>query len=635
MSVWHKLDPELASIYADYLRVRESGLEGAGNVHRIVASGGRLNVSLQYTGDLAPIEAAGFQALWKHEGGRATGTVNLADLDRLAELPGVLKMSFGRPGEPRLNTSVPEIHANQVWNVSNGTFSGTTGAGVIVAVVDTGIDFHHQFFRKADGTTRILRIWDMGLIPQGGESGPNPALLTGPTYGVEYTDVMINAVLQNVAGAPAVRHRDCHGHGSHVASIAAGNGRDKFKYIGVAPEADLIAVKILYPETEPQVAGAEVPWPQRVRDAITYALKTASNLSKPVVINCSFGSDLGSHDGFSETEDFLTDKFTGAVGQIVVCAAGNSAGKKQHARIEFPGGGGSVDIPFDLYDPRTNRIDHYKCRQLDQTKSTYIELYYPDGPTKISVSLQLPDGGAFIAGPAFGGGPVSHAFGTRTYVLNHHADNTTLISRGTINRDLFSVEIKPNANLEHMVGTYTLRITSPDVLTVHVWCYQSKYGFAVDDSNPLPANVHLEDRFLIGTESGGDNVISVAAFDASVSTLPVTGFSSRGPLVSYGGAVPQPAKPDIGGPGLGINAASSQDAESHVKKQDTIAMNGTSMASPHVAGTVALMLEKDHTLTVSQVISTLKNHCVTNPPPVADDVGAGRLDAKLAFDNTP
>jgi subtilisin family serine protease len=643
MSVWNKLDSGLASIYANYLRVREHGPAGVATVHRIVAEGGRLNISLQYTGDLATIEAAGFHTIWKHPGGNATGTVDLADLERLAELPEVLKMSFGRPPRPSLDVSVPDIRARQqVWSINNGTFSGNTGAGVIVAVVDTGIDFRHSHFLKADGTTRILRIWDQGLLPGAGESSPDPARLTGPTYGVEYTDAMINAVLQGTPGATNVRHRDCVGHGTHCASIAAGNGRithwptrSNFKYIGVAPEADIIAVKILSPETEPRVGGVEVPWPQKFRDAITYVLKTAHDVfSKPVAINCSFGNDLGAHDGFSETEDFLTDKFATTTGQVVVCSAGNDAGSNQHARIEFPAGASSVDIPFRLYDPRTNRMDWDKCQWLDQTESVFIQLYYPDGPTKISVSLQLPGGGAPIAGPAFGAAAVSGPFGPRHYVLTHNLDSQTLITRGTVNRDLFQVEIQP-ANHEHRLGTYTLHISSPDALTVHVWCDQSDYGFVIDESNPLPANVHVEDRFLIGTESGGDNVISVAAYDPTVATLDIADFSSRGPLANYGGGPAQPDKPDIGAPGVHIHAASAHDAKAHRKKKDIIEMQGTSMAAPHVTGTAALMLERDHGLTVAQIISTLKGHCRTSPPATAEELGAGRLDAKDAFDNTP
>jgi subtilisin family serine protease len=128
----------------------------------------------------------------------------------------------------------------------------------------------------------------------------------------------------------------------------------------------------------------------------------------------------------------------------------------------------------------------------------------------------------------------------------------------------------------------------------------------------------------------------VAAYSAEDSGDPLAFFSSRGPLADYGSGLQQPDKPDIAAPGWQIDAANSHDARPKCKKDVTIQMNGTSMASPHVAGVVALMIEKDVNLTVAQVMSTLKT--AARPPEALEskwEVGAGRLDAKSAFDQTP
>src|SRR5262245_28898560 len=108
-SIWNKLDPGLASIYSNYRLVREHGADAVPQVHDIVASGGRLNVAMRYEGDLAEIETLGFQPIWNDAPGLSTGTIDLADLERLAAHPRVLNMSFPRKPTKYLDQSVPNI----------------------------------------------------------------------------------------------------------------------------------------------------------------------------------------------------------------------------------------------------------------------------------------------------------------------------------------------------------------------------------------------------------------------------------------------------------------------------------------------------------------------------------------------
>jgi subtilisin family serine protease len=156
-----------------------------------------------------------------------------------------------------LDTSVKEINVrDQIWsvNTTTGAFTGPRGSGVLIGIIDTGIDFTNEVFMAAGSmnTTRILRVWDMGIAPHDGIGSPDVSLIqNGFTYGVEYTNAHIDAVLQNTAGAKPVRHLDCVGHGTHVASIAAGDGRiprgkKKFEFVGVAPAAELIVVKMAH-----------------------------------------------------------------------------------------------------------------------------------------------------------------------------------------------------------------------------------------------------------------------------------------------------------------------------------------------------------------------------------------------------
>jgi subtilisin family serine protease len=396
-------------------------------------------------------------------------------------------------------------------------------------------------------------------------------------------------------------------------------------------------VKFLALQTPPKVGGVPVGPDQLLKDAIAYIRNTAAALGKPVAINYSIGSNLGPHDGFTDDEDFLTETFKASSGTVFVSAAGNSGGtRRHHARIDFPVGGGSVDVPMELFDPRTNRRIFDTCDWKNGTNRLFIQLYYPDGPTAITVSIDIPkDGAGFVAGPAFGAAPVTGSVKNRDWTMTHSNDNNTLRGGTTIQRRLFEFEIEPFRN-RHVLGQYMLRVSSPAALTVHIWGQQARgYGFRVDTAPPVPANVFVVPESTIGSDGGAANILTVAAYNAEVTpALPITDFSSRGPLVSYGGGPAQPSKPDIAAPGEKIDAAKSRD-EKPPRPGNTTQKKGTSMAAPHVTGAAALLLGMKPALTTKEVIDTIRNFARTVPPATVDEAGSGRLDAKNSFDNIP
>src|SRR5262249_54910137 len=151
----------------------------------------------------------------------------------------------------------------------------------------------------------------------------------------------------------------------------------------------------------------------------------------------------------------------------------------------------------------------------------------------------------------------------------------------TVKRNVFRIQIEPK-NFIHCVGTYLVKVTTTDEVTVHLWCAQRhRYGLLVRTNapgNPIPANVHVEDRFQIGENAGAANIISVASYNAEAAGLDIAKTSSRGPLASHDPNAPaQPVKPDLAAPGVQIDAAHSQDTRPK-QKVKTVAFDGTSMA---------------------------------------------------------
>ena len=221
-----KLDPHLRARYRAYEQALEFEPEGghAGAIH--------VPVAVVFEGEPRRLAEAGL-LIRSVYGPIAYGDVRVADLQRLTELPTVKRIEQESQARKLLDDSVPEIHAPTVWE-GTPSFKGT---GVIVGVVDTGIDIFHHCFRS-DGTTRILSIWDQTL------PASNPP--TGFTYGQRFDPNAIKAGLDHPDQAFA--HQDVDGHGTHVAGTAAGDGSQSGNchlsdhFIGVAPDADLVAV---------------------------------------------------------------------------------------------------------------------------------------------------------------------------------------------------------------------------------------------------------------------------------------------------------------------------------------------------------------------------------------------------------
>src|SRR3990172_2773570 len=255
----------------------------------------------------------------------------LSRLEEISSLPSVVYLESPAISYPLTDKSLPDIGATSVQEQL-----GYSGRGVLVGVIDSGIDCFHPAFQKQDGTTRIRAILDLSV----------PGNVYGGTV---FSQHDFN---QALSGGDLL-HTDKSGHGTHVAGILAGYSfveSDYKQYKGVATEAEIVVVKATRDDalnefrTTDEIIG------------LAFIDSVAKALGKPYVANLSFGGQAGPHDGFSPTERFI-DNLTGlgVPGKVVVAAAGNEGDEKIHAQAHTTNSKTSTEITFrvDPYSEQT------------------------------------------------------------------------------------------------------------------------------------------------------------------------------------------------------------------------------------------------------------------------------------------
>ena len=507
-----------------------------------------------------------------------TAQLTPSDITQLASLESVRYLSPGRVHKPLLDVSVPETGASLVHSgfINNTPYKGS---GVIVLIFDTGIDWKHFDFRKEGDTTksRIRYIWDQTLTPIAGESSPS-----GFNLGVEYTQAQIEGELNGTARG-VVREKDTDGHGTHVASTAAGNGQAyNNKYIGMAPEADIIVVK----------GGNDSFTDVNEIDGLTYAQNKAT---EPIVVNMSLGGQEGPHDGTNDDEVAVDAFVNSNPGRVVCIAAGNDGSDDIHTNGTISNGSPSVirvNVPSG-YTPNTGTNNAYFVLDIWLPNQNAVNMTVAS-PTGITVST--PSNSAKIG--------INQADGTidtynEVYPQNNHTHVQVWIHNATSS--------VPKS------GTWTVTLSTTDTSTTYNAWLDDELG---NLSSSITGGNNNESVAMPGTAAGA---ITVGSYVTKWSWTDYTGeswfygnpdrtgnistFSSIGPTADLR------QKPDIAAPGQGIVAALSSFEDTTGLSSNIVTSNkyqlmqGTSMATPHVTGASALLLSAKPSLTAAQIKS--------------------------------
>ena len=216
------------------------------------------------------------------------------DIPRLASFPQVIYIE--RPRQLFFEI-VSARQASCLSAIQENSSYGLTGKGILISVIDSGIDYAHPDFCNPDKTTRLVALWDQTILadPSAGRSAP-----AGYSQGTLFSPEQINAALQADTFEQRMKlvpSTDVTGHGTHVTGIAAGNGRASGGlYRGVAPESSLLAVKLGSPDPK------GFPNTIELMQAVDFSVRYAIEHTVPLVINLSFGNTYGSHSGTSLLE---------------------------------------------------------------------------------------------------------------------------------------------------------------------------------------------------------------------------------------------------------------------------------------------------------------------------------------------
>ena len=417
-----------------------------------------------------------------------------------------------------------------------------SGKGVLLGVIDSGIDYFLEDFRNSEGS-RILFLWDQGQEPEEAKEWKPPE---GFRVGVEYTKAQIDRALAANSRQEAweiVPQQDFTGHGTAVAAIAASSNPERLLQ-GVAPEAELLVVKL------GTSAESDFPSTTELMRAVTYMVRKSLELNRPLVINLSFGNTYGAHDGSSLLERFLDN--ASEIGRTCICVgAGNEGSSSGH------------------FSANVKEVTEVELAIAERESTTNVQLWksYED---EFGIVLTAPDKEEYRI-------EIKKAPGRQEFIF----DRTKVL--------IFAGVPSPYSTKQEIFFVF---LPMEEYINSGIWNFRLEREKIVDGEFQmyLPPAIQRNNGTRFFRQNPGltmtipatsARVISVGAYNDSIDAY--ADFSGRGRQGGFTYLATEGTKPDLAAPGIGILAAKVGGG--------TDSYTGTSFAAPMVAGSAALLME--------------------------------------------
>ncbi|MBP1617392.1 MAG: hypothetical protein H6Q14_1219 [Bacteroidetes bacterium] len=549
-------------------------------------------IRLKDGGDLDSLEAAGVIVNSKLNN-IVTAMIPIDSVSRLGQIANVKRVEMGIPVFMRMNKARIAANVDSVL-LGASLNQAYKGKGVVVGIVDNGFQYGHvNFYNSTQDTLRVKRVWDQNL-----STGTEP---TNYSYGSEFktSSSILSAAYDNKTET----------HATHVAGIAAG-GDIENSYYGVAPEADLVFVS--YSSTSNT----------GILDGIKYVYDYATEVSKPAVVNLSLGSHIGPHDGTS-TFDQACDELQGA-GRLLVGAAGNEGADSLYIRKSFTSSTDTLKTLFAYTDTTEQVVLSDIWSGAGQSFKIAVGIY--DSSTKKYIYKS-----DFVE---------ANTTGSIYYEASKSTTNSAAIYGYLyVGTELNADNNKSNAYIQSELNN----LSSNQHVCVFITA-SSGYIDAWSETYYCAFNPDKLSGWTTGSSSSsvgeiggtGTKIITVGAFstkkqftnisNTSYSSPPltvgdITYFSSKGPTAD------DRMKPDITAPGALIASsfssavANTSTYYSNLRVGKTTfnsatyyygIMQGTSMASPFVAGVLATWLQANPDLTPAEVRSIFQQTAIND-----------------------
>ncbi|MDF2801978.1 MAG: hypothetical protein K0S61_1881 [Anaerocolumna sp.] len=434
------------------------------------------------------------------------------------------------------------LEASGITRIRNIPAFSLRGDNTLIGIIDTGIEYTHEAFKNADGTSRILSIWDQTI-----QSGTPP---TGFIFGTEYTKEQLDLALQNPNPLSVVPSTDTNGHGTMLAGLAAGNPSLTNNFSGIASESQIVVVKLkeakrflreFFRIPADPVCFSEVD----IMFGVNYLVAVANKLNRPISICIGFGTSQGAHDERGVLSSYLS-LIADYRGFVITVAAGNEGNRGHHFYGTILSGTDFVTVEL----------------RVGPNSSGFTMELWGNAPSTFSIDILSPTGEFIPRIPARIG---------ETRVIRFIFEQTIIYV------DYQIIEAQTGDQL------ILLRFTSP---TEGIW------RFRVYSNNDLDSFFHIwlpittfldsEITFLEPnpyttlTSPGNTNIpIVMTAYDYSNNSLYLN--ASRGFTRTNG------INPDLAAPGVNLVVPALNNGYTTA--------TGTSLAAAHTTGIAALVLE--------------------------------------------